>query len=155
MGRGIDRTGPGNEYFITSNVTLLDQYSYEDDPEGDLWMDDIDNCISYSMGDKWKKPKQQEWIRPDSWSRREYYVLARHEGVLDAAIVASTDADGGELFVTVKLDRCDNPGMEKLAEGMVHIWCQKLREALKPMSPKAATSAWTRVRIFEEEKEAA
>ena len=144
MGRGIDRTGPGNEYFITSNVTILDQYSYEEDPHGDLWMDDVNSLIFEGMGDKWKKPKQEEWISSDGWGRRQYYVIARHEGNLDAAIVASTDADcHGEFFVTVKRDRCDNPGMEALAEGMVYNWCKKLRDALALMEPKVATSAWT------------
>jgi hypothetical protein len=144
MGRGIDRTGPGNEHFITSSVTILDHYSYEDDPDGSFWMDDVGSCIYSGMGDKWKRPKEKEWIRSDSWSRREYYVVARHEGALGAAIVTSTDADcHGEFFVTVKRERCDNPGMEALVEDMVHVWCQKLREALKPMSPSVATSAWT------------
>lgn len=148
MGRGIDRKGPDNERYITSAVTLVDSYPFEEDPDGDLWMDSIDDCIAMGMGGKWKKPKEPEWISSDCWARCDYYVLARHEGVMDAAIVASTDCDGGELFVTVSRDRCDNPGMEALAEGFVHRWCVQLREALKPMQPRVATSAWTSSPIF-------
>lgn len=146
MGRGIDRSGPSDSH-IVSAVTIIDMYSHEDDEFGDMWMEDVDSCI-FEMG-KWSKPKKREWVGE---GRNSYYVLARHEGVPDAAIVASTDADcHGELFVVVERSRCDNAGMEALAEGMVHSWCQKLREALKPMQPQAATSAWTSSPIFERE----
>ena len=144
MGRGINRSGPSDSH-IVSAVTIIDMDTYEDDQFGDLWMDDVDSCI-FEMG-KWSKPKEKQWVGE---GRRSYYVLARHEGALDAAIVASTDTDcHGELFVVVERNRCDNAGMEALAEGMVHRWCQKLREALKPMQPKVATSPWTCSPIFE------
>lgn len=155
MGRGIDRNGPNGDYYISSAVTIVDHYSYEDDPYGELWMDDVEACIVGEMGGKWSKPKAEKWIGRD-WSRSEYYVIAEHEGSLDAVIVASTDTDcHGEFFVAVPRRNCDNPGMERLAEGMVAGWNAKLRKALKPMKPRAATSSWTSSPIFVEEKEAA
>lgn len=155
MGRGIDRNGPNGDYYISSTVTIVDHYTYEDDPYGDLWMDDVEACIIGEMGGKWHKPKEKKWIGRD-WSHSEYHVIAEHEGSLNALIVASTDTDNhGEFFVAVSRRRCDNPGMEVMAEGLVSRWNTKLREALKPMNPRAATSAWTSARIFEESKEAA
>ena len=154
MGRGIDRTGPNGDYYISSSVTIVDHYSYEDDPYGDFWLDDIEASIVGGMDGKWSKPKEKEWIGSDGWSHRDYYVIARHEGSLDAAIVASTDTDHhGEFFVVVKRDRCDNAGIEALAERMVRKWCAKLHEALRPMGPRMATSSWTSTQIFSAEQE--
>ena len=155
MGRGIDRSGPSGDCYISSAVTIVDQYDYENDPYGELWIEDVESCIINEMGDRWHKPKEKKWICSDGWSRSEYYVIAEHEGSLNALIVASTDTDyHGEFFVAVPRKYCDNSGMERLAEGIVARWNAKLRESLKPMQPRTATSAWTSARIFEEEKEA-
>ena len=146
MGRGIDRRGPSDSH-IVSEATIVDMYTHEDDAFGDMWIEDLEFCISKMS--KWSKPREKQWINE---GRKSYCVLAWHEGALDAAIVASTDADHhSELFVVVERSRCDNPGLEALAEGMVHRWCQKLREALQPMSPKVATSPWTCSPIFDQE----
>lgn len=156
MGRGIDRNGPNGDYYISSAVTIVDHYAYEDDTYGELWLEDVEACIVGEMGGKWHRPREKKWIRRSECSRSEYYVVAEHEGSLDAVIVASTDTDcHGEFFVAVPRQQCDNPGMERLAEGMVARWNTKLREALKPMSPRVATSPWTSSTIFEEEREAA
>ena len=62
MGRGIDRNGPNGDYYISSNVTIVDHYSYEDDPHGELWLEDVESCIVSEMNGKWNKPKEKKWI---------------------------------------------------------------------------------------------
>lgn len=151
MGRGIDRNGPDNDVWIVSPVTLIEQDNNEDDFDGSLWMENIEDCIFHGLGFSWKKPEKKEWVSSGGWSRKDYYVFAKHDGALEAMVVSSTDSIGAELFVVVNRDRCDNPGIQAIAQGFVDKWCKKLREGLKPMNPSFATSSYTSAPLFVEE----